>query len=109
MASGSAAVKGTEPWPALRGTHGQAKPGSNGDHRRGLGLWPMGLVEPAVGLERVGSGLWARPKLGGLLFFSFFGNIFPAQKQIRKFQKMLTRHEKYSENHKNSRKIPEAH
>jgi hypothetical protein len=37
-ASGSAAFKGTEPWPALRGTHAQAKPGGGDDHRRGLGL-----------------------------------------------------------------------
>jgi hypothetical protein len=88
----------------LRGTHAQAKPrGGDGGHRRGLGLWPMGLAGPAAGLERIGSGLWARPILGG---FVFFRNNFPAQKQIRKFQKMLTMHEKYSENHKNSRKIP---
>jgi hypothetical protein len=43
-----------------------------------------------------------------ILFFSLFLKYFQAQKQIRKFQKMLTRHEKYSENPKNSRKIPRA-
>jgi hypothetical protein len=89
MASGSAAVKGTEPWPALRGTHGQAKPGSNGDHRRGLGLWPMGLVEPAAGLERVGSGLWARPKLGGLLFFLFLEIFFQRKNKFGNSRKCL--------------------
>jgi hypothetical protein len=45
--------------PAL-GTHAQARPGGGG-HRRGLGLWPMGLAGLTAAHERVGLGLWARP------------------------------------------------
>jgi hypothetical protein len=76
------------------------------------------LTAAAATVEASASGRWAwpGPRLGwsgsdrafrlGPNREDFFLNIFPAQKQIRKFQKMLTRHEKYSVNHKNSRKIP---
>jgi hypothetical protein len=38
-------------------------------------------------------------------FFFFFSNLFLMQKQFQKNLEIVQRHEKYSENHNNSRKI----
>jgi hypothetical protein len=71
------------------------------DESAACGRAPMGLAGGPSGPERVGPPGSARSSRIG-----FFWIYFSMRKNSSKHQKMFLEHEKYSKNHKNSKKIP---
>jgi hypothetical protein len=94
-----------------RGVGAQAHTHAKNWRRRrpGRGLPLAGGLRRAGGLGRrgrTGSGLRARLVRNRIGFFFFFSNLcFNAKNNSSKHQKRFLEHEKYSKNHKNSRKI----
>jgi hypothetical protein len=94
---GLAAAQACPPWTPWSWRPWPGTPGPDGPH--------AGLGRAGCGRREDGSGLRARPIRIGFAFL-FFRIYFQCETISEKQSRNCLKHEKYSENHKNSRKIP---